>query len=144
MKRLALLIASTVVATGCLALAAPHAFADYGNTAEYQVTFSQNCNNASYCGNQLGGSWGWVVFNNDGTGDAQITFCGHSQGGGGAGHVDVDIEGWKIAHGMFVITAASDPQFVGPTGLPATPGHYNLHPAPGVAIETTVVEIPNR
>src|SRR5262245_749424 len=63
----------------------------------WQIGISGNCNNPSYCGEELGGFWGWVEFDRfaDGTitGDAQVTGCGHflGGGGGGAGHADVDI-----------------------------------------------------
>jgi hypothetical protein len=45
---------------------------------------------------------------------------------------------------MFEIDAASDPSFVGDTPFPTAPGHHNMHPAPGVAIEVTVAKIPGR
>jgi hypothetical protein len=147
MSRLRLLIALSGVCTAGLVVGAPSASASYGPLAEYQIAFSQNCNNASFCGNHLGGSWGWAVLNTDGTGDLQITFCGHSPGqGGGAGHEDVDIFAWSenTKKGVFRIDAASDPEFVGNTPIPSEPGHYSLHPAPGVAMEITVAEIPNR
>src|SRR5215475_15114896 len=66
----------------------------------WQVGLSFNCDIPSFCGNDLGGFWGWVEFDRaaDGTitGDAQLTGCGHTTGGGGpgsagAGHEDVDI-----------------------------------------------------
>lgn len=130
-------------------LAAPSASAAYNNTAQFQIAFSQNCNNAAFClgGQQgLGGDWGWAVLNSDGSGDLQIAFCGHLPGvGGGAGHEAVDVFGWHVdtANGVFFIDSASDPNFEGDTPIPAAPGHYNLHPAPGVAIEITVAAIPN-
>jgi hypothetical protein len=139
-----------VMATATLLIGAPSASADYGKLAQYQITFSQNCNNPDYClgGDQgLGGAWGWLVLNNDGTGDLEITFCGHLPGvGGGAGHEDVDIDAWHVdtANGVFFIDSASDPDFEGDTPIPATPGHYNLHPAHGVNMEITVAKIPNR
>jgi hypothetical protein len=148
MSRFKLLVASVLTAGAALLLAAPAAHADYGNLAKYQITFSENCNNASLClaGEEgLGGDWGWAVLNTDGTGDLQITFCGHQPGvGGGAGHEAVDIYAWHIADGVFFIDSASDPNFVGPTPIPGAPGHYSQHPAPGVAIEITVTAIPNR
>jgi hypothetical protein len=126
-------------------VAVPAASASYGPTAEYQVALSSNCNNATACGDSLGGDWGWGVFNNDGTGELQITFCGHTRGqGGGAGHEDVDIYAWHIAGGVFVIDSASDPSFEGPSPIPGMPGHYSFHPAPGVATEVNVAQIPNR
>ena len=147
-----LLVAFGMVFAGSAALmvAAPNAGASYGPLAVYQIAFSQNCNNASFClGGQggLGGTWGWAALNSDGTGDLEVTFCGHAPGqGGGAGHEHVDVFAWSIAKhkGVFRFDAASDPSFVGPTPIPATPGHYNMHPAPGVAIEITVTKIPNR
>ena len=74
---------------------------------------------------------------------AQATFCFRALGmGGGAGHSSVDIFAWHIANGVFVIGSASDPSFEGPSPIPATPGHYNDHPAPGVNAEITVVQVP--
>ena len=150
MRRLGLLLASTTLAAAVLLLAgAPVASASYGKLAVYQIALSQNCNNPAYClgGEEgLGGSWGWAVLNSDGTGDLQITFCGHAPGqGGGAGHEDVDFYAWHIdQNGFFFIDSASDPNFEGETPIPATPGHYSEHPAPGVAIEIQVTKIPNR
>jgi hypothetical protein len=150
-KRLGLVgILSVVAAMVTMLIGAPSASASYGRHAQYQIAFSQNCNNADFCigGNQgLGGAWGWAVLNSDGTGDLQITFCGHASGqGGGAGHEDVDIDAWHVdtVNGVFFIDSASDPSFEGDTPIPSTPGHYNLHPAPGVAMEITVKKIPNR
>jgi len=87
------------------------------------------------------------VFNSDGTGDIQITFCGHTRGqGGGAGHEAVDIFSWSIdtTNGVLFINSASDPSFEGDTPFPSTPGHYNMHPAPGVNMEIQVTKIPHR
>src|SRR6266566_4219021 len=83
--------AKVLVLAGLLGLmavfgTASSAAANYGPLAEYQTAFSFNCNNPSFCGpNQggLGGFWGWAVFNTDGSANAQLTFCGHSVGGGG-------------------------------------------------------------
>jgi hypothetical protein len=150
MRRLRVMLALVAVAAAALVASVPAANADYGRLAQYQITFSQNCNNPAYClGGQdgLGGSWGWAVLNSDGTGDLQITFCGHLPGvGGGAGHEDVDFNSWSIdqANGVFFINSASDPDFEGDTPIPAAPGQYNIHPAPGVNIEITVTKIPNR
>src|SRR6266536_170790 len=143
MRRLGLMVAMSMLAAGMMLLVgAPSASASYNNLALYQIGFSQNCNNPSFClGGQegLGGSWGWAVLNTDGTGDLQITFCGHAPGqGGGAGHEDVDIFAWHIdQNGFFFIDSASDPNFEGESPIPAQPGHYNMRPAPGVAIEIT-------
>jgi len=114
-----------------------------------------------------GGEWGWYEFDSDNTGDAQITGCGHTvggiggSGGAGAGHSSVDITSWHIApssgalpfpapSGTFWIdsdittfTGHGAPvtlpnQFVGDTGIPAAPGRYSFHPAPGVTAVVTV------
>jgi hypothetical protein len=142
------LLITTVAAATSLAAAAPMAAADYGSSALYQITFSQNCNNASFClggDDGLGGDWGWAAFNTDHTGDLVIAFCGHLKGfGGGAGSERVDLTWDYDASGFFVITSASDPSFVGQSPIPTTPGHYNMHPAPGVAIEVTLAQIPGR
>jgi len=114
----------------------------YGK-AVWQITFSQNCDNAQYCiGGQggLGGGWGWVALYSDGTGDMQVTECGHGGGGAGAFHEAVNIGEWTIdqANGVFEIVTASDPSFEGDQPVPAAPGHYNLHPAPGISFQITV------
>jgi hypothetical protein len=147
--------------------------AAYGGGASHdtwQVGLSFNCNNPSFCGNDLGGFWGWVEFDrwSDGsiTGDAQLTGCAHSVGGGGpgagAGHADVDATSVRIVaagpddpnpggHVFFVdsnevtftghgapTTVEDDPDFLGDTGIPVEPGHYSFHPAPGV---TFVIQV---
>ena len=166
MKRLRLITAAAVVlATG---IAAGTASAEYGPLAEYQVAISFNCNNPDFCGAQLGGFWGWVVFNTDGTADAELTGCGHLQGGpggggGGASHFHADAEQWFVGgngnfwvvdetdtftgHGPPVTTTTPGPQ---DTGIPSEPGHYSTSellgftPPPGVAFQVQVTEIPNR
>jgi hypothetical protein len=135
----------------------------------WQIGLSFNCNNPSFCGNDLGGFWGWVEFDRaaDGTitGDAQLTGCGHSVGGGGpgagAGHSDVDAtavhlgpataddpnpggQTFYVDHnvvtntGRFPGTFVDDPDFLGDSGIPAEPGHYSFHPAPGVTFVVNV------
>src|SRR5512132_4174725 len=100
MKRLTVLV-SLVAILALAALGATAAPAGaYGGGANHdmwQVGISGNCNNPSFCGDELGGFWGWVEFDRfaDGTitGDAQVTGCSHflRGGGGGAVHADVDI-----------------------------------------------------
>src|SRR2546427_10176587 len=65
-------------------LSAPAASAGpYTSRAQYQTTFSLNCNSPSVCGSQnLGGFWGWAQFNFDLFADAQLAGCGHFQGAG--------------------------------------------------------------
>jgi hypothetical protein len=96
-------------------------------------------------GGGLGGSWGWAALNTDHTGDLVITFCGHLKGyGGGAGNEHLDVMWTVDSNGMIFFTWASDPSFEGETPIPAAPGHYSQHPAPGVAVELTVKTIPGR
>ena len=163
--RLAVIAATALAA---VTFTAASASAEYGPTAVYQVTLSFNCNNPSFCGSDgLGGFWGWAVFNNDGTADAELTGCGHIRGvGGGAGHMSVDASGWFIGpngdffissedvtfvgHGPPVTVHNPEPPYPSDTGIPATPGHYTatdvfgFQPPPGVAIQIQVTKIPNR
>ena len=159
-----LLVAALAAAAAVACLGATTARADYGPLAEYQVTLSMNCNNPSFCGaDNLGGFWGWAVFNTDGTADAQLTGCGHLQGGGGGGasHFSADaswfIQGgtfWTfnetdtfVGHGTPTTSFTPDPQ---DSGIPAAPGHYNatdlfgFKPPPGVVFNIQVTKIPNR
>jgi hypothetical protein len=165
MTRLRLLLAlaaavATVITFGAVAGTAS---ADYGPLALYQVTLSFNCNNPTVCGPDLGGFWGWAVFNSDGTVDAELTGCGHSIGGGfaGASHFHADGEDWFIQDGTFWISSEVD-TYVGrdahtevittpqDTGIPASPGHYSTSDVlgfkapPGMAIQIQVAKIPNR
>jgi hypothetical protein len=116
-------------------LAAPSASAA-SPTQQWQVGFSFNCDNKALCGtNGLGGFWGWYAFKSDGTGDAALTFCAHgTPGQNGAGHVNLNITAWEIGtDGDFIIDSASPAGFEGDTGIPATPGHFSSHPAPGIS-----------
>jgi hypothetical protein len=164
--RLLLVLGASVVALGLLA--APGASADYGKTSQYQVGISLNCDmpHSSIC-DQFGGTggfWGWYVFNNDGTGDAQVAGCGHTTGGiggpggAGAGHEDIDFT-WTTGpasgpivspNGLDFYITSDTTRFTGrgggvatninegDTGIPAYPGHYSFRPAPGVSAQITV------
>jgi hypothetical protein len=169
MERFARTIASiALVAVLVGALAAPAAA--YGGGADHdmwQVGISFNCNNPEFCGENLGGFWGWVEFDRsaDGTltwGDAEAAACFHTLGGGGgngAVHISVEIESWTIQPGSagpqtFFITGEETDTFRGDnvtfditgfdTGIPAVPGHYTAEdlfgfdPPPGVAIQIQV------
>ncbi len=71
--------AVALISSGMLAGGTSQALA-YGNAGDaqqiYQLEFSGNCNNADFCGGELGGFWGWAVLYDDGTGEAEIAFCG--------------------------------------------------------------------
>jgi hypothetical protein len=138
----------------------------YGGGANHdmwQVGMSFNCNNPSVCAEMggTGGQWGWAEFDRsaDGSktwGDAQITFCFHTVGGGGAGagHSSIEIESWTISPvGTFVASGTETDTFRGvkettdfsdvDTGIPVRPGHYNTNDvlgfsAPGVAVQIQV------
>src|SRR5437762_4664933 len=99
-RRLLYAAVSALLTLGVSGLAGSTAAYAYGGGATHdmwQIGFSGNCNNPSFCGDELGGFWGWVEFdrfaNGTITGDAQTAFCFHTLGGGGAGagHADVDI-----------------------------------------------------
>lgn len=139
----------------------------YGNTALWQIAISQNCDNPSLCGSNLGGFWAWAEFDTVG-GDATLTFCAHAIGGiapGGAGHINVDILSWTVASGSagpltFFVTGETDtlvghgppvsvtvsPEFFD-TGIPAAPGHYSsltlfgVQAPPGTNFEIQVVQL---
>jgi hypothetical protein len=84
--------------------------------------------------------------------------------GAGAGHIDLDITAAHIGpgtghdppgvdvfyvdHNIATFTGhgmrqwvTDDPDFLDDSGIPAEPGHYSLHPAPGV---TFVIQVAYR
>jgi hypothetical protein len=131
----------------------------YGTDHVYQLTFSLNCDNKTspLCAPDafgLGGVWGWIEPDSDGTADGQITFCAHSQGFNGADHVKLDEVKWSIVStsrlggrfrvgtdptGHYIVFAASSA--AGFLAFPVTPGHYSLRFAPGVTAQSTVVRM---
>jgi hypothetical protein len=159
LRRSMLVVASlAAAATLVVGIAASPAGAYGGGAAHdtWQIGISGNCNNPSYCGDELGGFWGWIEFdrfaNGTITGDAQTTGCGHflRGGGGGAFHADIDITSAHIGASqpddpnfptgqVFYVDSnvvngvVNDPDFLGDTGIPVEAGHYSFHPAPGVA-----------
>jgi hypothetical protein len=156
--RRSVLLVAALAAAAVLAVGFASPARAYGGGAghdTWQVGISGNCNNPSFCGDELGGFWGWVEFDRfaDGsiTGDAQLTGCGHflGGGGGGAGHADIDITSAHIGLAgpddpnpgglVFYVDSnvvngvPNDPDFLGDSGIPATAGHYSFHPVPGVS-----------
>jgi hypothetical protein len=164
--RRSLLMVAALAAAAVLAVGFASPAGAYGGGAghdTWQVGISFNCNKPTpgFCGpDELGGFWGWVEFDRfaDGTitGDAQLTGCHHflGGGGGGAGHADVDITAAHIGPAgpddpnpggqVFIVDhnvvngVTDDPDFLGDSGIPVEPGHYSLHPAPGVAFMVQV------
>jgi hypothetical protein len=93
---------------GLVALTTVSGAGAYGGGAGHdmwQVGLSFNCNNPAYCGDELGGFWGWVEFDRSGAqtwGDAALAGCGHAVGGGGAGSagaggLKIEITAWHLA-----------------------------------------------
>src|SRR5215469_9472487 len=144
------------VIVGSMRVQTAHA---YGNTSLWQVGLSFNCDNPSVCGaTNLGGFWGWVEFDSGGLGDAELTGCGHLQGGpgGGAQHFSVAITSWTIgSNGDFIVSGTgtnaghgggSFPLVDMDTGIPAAAGHYTTQmllgmQAPGVSFQIQVVQL---
>jgi hypothetical protein len=137
MKRFKLMasVAFAVAAAAAIfVVAAPaQASSDYSH-AQYQITFSLNCDHAS-CQQMfgLGGVWGWIALTPNG-GNAQVTECGHSGpggGGAGAGHLSYDVTGWPIIHSATPIGPFVDPHgnylvmSPNPAGLPPFPATYD-------------------
>lgn len=159
-----------LAALAAVALLTPAvASADYGKTSLYQVGISLNCDvaHSSAC-DQFGGTggfWGWYAFNSDGSGDAQVTGCGHTTGGiggpggAGAGHEAIDFT-WTTGpangpiaspNGLDFYLTSDTTRFTGrggggtatnvnegDTGIPAYPGHYTFHPQPGITASIQV------
>jgi hypothetical protein len=160
MRRL-LALAAAVVAALALSISPANAYGGGASHDMWQIGISGNCNNPSFCGDELGGFWGWVEFDRfaDGTitGDAKIAGCFHLPGGGGGGaeFADVDITsahtgpaqpedpnypGGQVFYvdSNVVNGVTNDPEFLGDSGIPVEAGHYSFHPAAGVAFELQV------
>jgi hypothetical protein len=142
-------VAVAVAATAAIfTVAAPaQASSDYSH-AQYQLTFSLNCNNPSAPCQQvfgLGGIWGWIALAPDGTGNAQVTECGHTVGGGGpggagAGHIAFDPTWIVISspggppspitpldpNGQYIVFTDPTSVALGLPPMPATYGHYSV------------------
>lgn len=142
------LIAATV--GGAVGTSAAQA---YGTDHVYQLTYSLNCDNKAspMCAPNafgLGGAWGWIEPDSDGTADAQITFCAHGQG---AFHQGVDGVSWSIVpasqlSGQFPVGTDANGNYIvfdpnsalGFIAFPATPGHYSQSFGPGIQTQATV------
>jgi hypothetical protein len=154
MRKLAVLIAVASASVAVASIATPSARA-YGNTAQFQVAVSLNCDAKTqpFCTSVvgLGGEWAWFAFNNDGTFDATLTFCSHGEFNG-AFHQNLD--------GIWTTGTPTDPPIFGQTtdffistdggvswedtDVPAAAGHYGFKPAPGISAVVQVAAIPNR
>ncbi len=140
MRKALVLVAVAAAAFAAASVAAPSAGA-YGNTAEFQVAVSLNCDAKTqpFCTSVvgLGGEWAWFAFNNDGTFDATLTFCSH-EGFNGAFHQNiggiwktgtpVDHPIWGQTSDFFV--SGDNGVSWQDTDVPAVAGHYGFKPAP--------------
>ncbi len=155
---LALAFLGFVFAVGLTRAPAAHA---YGPTALWQIGLSENCDNPSVCGaTNLGGFWGWAEFDSGGLGDAELTGCGHLQGGpaGGAQHFSADITSWTVGpDGNFMILSGTQtfdghgggsiPVGTIDTGIPAMAGHFSaqtifgMQGPPGTNFEIQVTQL---
>jgi hypothetical protein len=129
----------------------------YGTDHVYQLTYSLNCDNKAspLCAPNafgLGGAWGWIEPDSDGTVDGQATFCGHNQGPSGAVHQSLDGISWSIvpasqlSPAQFVV--GTDPtgnyivfdpnSAIGFIAFPVTPNHYSTSFGPGITAQATV------
>lgn len=141
------LIAATV--SGAVGTTAAHA---YGTDHVYQLTYSLNCDNKAspMCAPNafgLGGAWGWLEPDSDGTTDGQATFCAHGQG---AFHQSIDGVSWtytnQLSPGQFQVGTDPNGKYIvfdpnsaiGFLAFPATPGHYSQSFGPGIQTQATV------
>jgi hypothetical protein len=135
-----------------------------------KVSFTDSCENPSICGSVLGGEWGQGTFKVGSTGEVEVTFESHLQGGpfpGGTQHLKTHILSWEVGAGFngvpnilfddyFSTFVGHGPPtdsaecFLGCplfTEIPAVPGHYDLQsffgitPAPGFSFSATVIAI---
>ena len=95
-KAKAVAAALTASAAAAVALPAASAFADYGNTAQYQIELSMNIP-----GHQGGGVWLWIELSSGGSADYSGSDCGHA--GQGAAP-DSGSATWTDSGGMITIT----------------------------------------
>jgi hypothetical protein len=145
------LAATAALAGGSAVFSGVTASADYGPTHQWELEFSFNCDNPTLCTEIIGGTggfWGWIALNGTpagGTGDAEVTDCHHSIGGGGSAgaiHMSADVV-WVNTGGMLLVFLPSNlmrPVFV----APAVPGHYDnddifIPQLPGVSVQLQVV-----
>ena len=106
-KRIGILTLTTTVSLLLLASILASAHAAYGNTAQWQVGFSGNCQTPTTCGGTFG-FWGWCEFGGSSgsttagttgtSGDCQVTVYARSALGepNNPTHLSIDVAGWTI------------------------------------------------
>ena len=128
-----------------------------GGGAVYKIEFSSNCNNPAVCLNpavagSLGGDWGSIRLNADGSGTAEFTSATHQTPGvpNGAVHFSL-VVAWSVLsspstpppgavtadpNGSYLVITVVNIPSLGYLITPATPGHYKFQGAmfgmPGV------------
>lgn len=128
-RPLAILSAAVLTAAGAIAAPAA-AFADYGNSAVYQIELSANLNgqSAKMLGGTGGGAWLWIELSSDHTGDYQGSDCGHGGGVPGGAMADSgsvtwsDSNGWLTIDGVILNGLGGFPTTI---TVPDTFGHYS-------------------
>jgi hypothetical protein len=107
-KRLAVFIATSVLAVGLLVAMTGTASADYGRGAQFQVTISAN----NVGGVPGDGVWAWIALYPGGTGDYTAADCIHTgsllghPGLNGAGHERGDVT-WTDSGGKLIIAGVA-------------------------------------
>jgi hypothetical protein len=157
---------ATLLAGGVLA-ASPTTVSAYGTVHLYEITLSYNCMNAALCAPTpfgIGGLWGWIEPDSGGMVDGALQFQGHQNANpalNGTGHT-IGFQGWSViscpgapdcalldpeqtppdpSGRYFDILADFNTIGVLPVLVPATPGKYSVHSAPGVFSEATVTAL---
>jgi hypothetical protein len=127
--------------------------------AAYKIEFSNNCNNPTFCFDptvnpsvSLGGDWGSIRLNSDGTGTAEFTSATHQTPGvpNGAVHFSLVLVWNPLSsptapppgavtadpNGKYLVITVVNIPSLGYLITPATPGHYSFQGAmfrmPGV------------
>jgi|SRR2546425_2085723 len=157
-RRLVVFLSAGVLAAGVAVSGTTRADA-YGTEHLYQITFSLNCMNLSLCVANaqnpfgIGGAWGWMEPDSDGTAEVAAEFQGHSNAQAflnGSGHL-IGPAPWTIVpiasppfgtlpdpNGLYFVIPVSSPFGPVPFVFPSTPGQYHGQLAPGINAETTV------
>jgi hypothetical protein len=120
------LVAAAAVAAGVFGTGKAFAYG-HADQPVAQVEVSGNCNNASWCNQNFGGTGGFWIWaeldNSDHSVDATFAGCGHTVGGGGPGSAGAGggpVTGsWTLASNIFDAFAINPDVF--PLGLAIAP-----------------------
>ncbi len=137
---------------GLLAMAligAPGVAVASGNGATARIEFAASCQNPTFptCSPELFGIRYTVTLDAGGSGTIAGSYSKHQRGSSGAGGDPINGPiSWWASTGPDGLAVGVDPSNLyynvdlgnGALSFPQTQGHYSSHPAPGVAVETTV------